>query len=186
MKKLFGLMILGAATVSFATAQKTMRDEKPSAQMATEEMSEMKPTAADKTAKFGADGVIRRGAKIGDAKKVSLVEAIKNPSAYADKPILVEGVIVRSCKMEGCWLELAPSKDASAVRVKMKDHAFFVPLDAAGLNAKVEGVMSIKTLSKAEVDHLMNEDGAKFDKINADGTVTEIAFEASGVELTKN
>jgi hypothetical protein len=88
--------------------------------------------------------------------------------------------------MEGCWMELAPSKGASAVRIKMKDHAFFVPLDAAGLKAKVEGVMSVKTLSKAEVDHLMNEDGAKFDKINADGTVTEISFEATGVELTKN
>jgi len=111
---------------------------------------------------------------------------MKNPGKYADKMILVEGVIVRSCKMEGCWMELAPKKDGSAIRIKMKDHAFFVPLDAAGLKAKVEGVMSVKTLTKAEVDHLMNDDGAKFDKINADGTVTEISFEATGVELRKN
>ena len=111
---------------------------------------------------------------------------MKNPGKYASQPILVEGVIVRSCKMEGCWLELAPSKESSAVRIKMKDHAFFVPLDAAGLKARVEGVMSVKTLSKAEVDHLMNEDGAKFDKINPDGTVTEISFKATGVELSKN
>lgn len=63
---------------------------------------------------------------------------------------------------------------------------FFVPLDSAGLKARVEGVMSVKTLSKEEVDHLVNEDGAKFDNINKDGTVTEISFEATGVELSKN
>ncbi|MCA1638688.1 MAG: DUF4920 domain-containing protein, partial [Acidobacteria bacterium] len=83
------------------------------------------------------------------------------------------------------WMELAPNKDAKSVRVKMKDHAFFIPLDAAGMQAKVEGKFSVKTLSKAEVDHLINEDGAKFDNRNTDGTVTEIAFEATGVELTK-
>ena len=111
---------------------------------------------------------------------------MKNPEKYAGKAVLVEGVIVRSCKMEGCWMELAPAKDAKSVRVKMKDHAFFIPLEAAGMRAKAEGVFSVKTLSKAEVDHLINEDGAKFDNRDSDGTVTEISFEATGVELTKN
>ena len=96
----------------------------------------------------------------------------------------VEGVIVRSCKMEGCWMELAPKQDAKSVRVKMKDHAFFIPLKAAGAMAKAEGVFTVKTLSKEEVKHMIEEDGAKFDKINADGTVTEVSFEATGVELT--
>ncbi len=184
MKKFIGLMILGAASASIGFAQETMKHDDSKKQM--EMKSEMKPTPDDKMSKFDADGKIKRGAMIGNAKKVSLAEAVKSPAKYSDKLILVEGVIVRSCKMEGCWMELAPKKDAASVRIKMKDHAFFVPLDAAGLNAKVEGVMSVKTLSKAEVEHLMNEDGAKFDKINADGTVTEVSFEATGVELTKN
>ena len=183
MKKILGLMILGIASASVGFAQDTVKSEDSKPQM--EMNSETKPTDGDKMAKFDASGKIKRGAAIGSAKKVSLEKAMKDPSKYADKPILVEGVIKRSCKMEGCWMELAPKMDASAIRIKMKDHAFFVPLDAAGLNAKVEGVMAVKTLSKAEVDHLMNEDGAKFDKINADGTVTEISFVATGVELTK-
>ncbi|MCY7377621.1 MAG: DUF4920 domain-containing protein [Pyrinomonadaceae bacterium] len=184
MKKFLGLMILGMASASVGLAQETMKPTESKMQM--EGKAEMKPSSDDKTSKFDADGKIKRGAAIGTAKKVSLAKAMKNPGKYSGKLILVEGVIVRSCKMEGCWMELAPKKDASAVRIKMKDHAFFVPLDAAGLNAKVEGVMSVKTLTKAEVDHLMNDDGAKFDKINADGTVTEVSFEATGVELTKN
>ena len=87
--------------------------------------------------------------------------------------------------MEGCWLELAPDAKSKAVRVNMKDHSFFVPLDSAGAQAKVEGTVAIKNLTKAQVDHMIEEDGAKFDNRNADGTVTEISFVATGVELTK-
>ncbi|MCA1624565.1 MAG: DUF4920 domain-containing protein [Acidobacteria bacterium] len=155
------------------------------AQEKTGEMSHKKPTDADKAASFDANGKIKRGEMLGSAKIVSLAKALKKPNKYAGKTVLVEGIIIRSCKMEGCWMELAPNKDAKSVRVKMKDHAFFIPLDAAGMQAKVEGKFSVKTLSKAEVDHLINEDGAKFDNRNTDGTVTEIAFEATGVELTK-
>ncbi|CAN5701976.1 hypothetical protein BH24ACI2_BH24ACI2_04310 [soil metagenome] len=152
---------------------------------AQEKIEKAKPTDTDKAANFDADGKIKRGAPISNAKKVSLARVLKEPNKYVGKNILVEGVIVRSCKIEGCWMELTPSKDAQSVRVKFKDHAFFIPLDSAGMNAKAEGVFSIKTLSKKEVDHLMNEDGAKFADINKDGTVTEISFEATGVELTK-
>lgn len=127
---------------------------------------------------------ISRGSALTGAKKVSLLKAMKSPEKYAGKNVTVEGVIVRACKMEGCWLELAPTAEAKSIRVKMKDHSFFVPLNSAGLNAKVEGTMSVKTLTKAEVDHLI-EDGATFANRNADGSVTEIAFVASGVQLTK-
>ena len=144
-----------------------------------------KPTEKDKTEAIPTNGVLKRGAPIGKAKKVSLAKVMKSPDKYAGKMVRVEGVIVRSCKMEGCWLELAPDANAKSVRVKMKDHAFFVPLDSAGASAKAEGVFSVKTLSKEEVKHLVEEDGAKFEKINADGTVTEISFEATGVELRK-
>ena len=141
------------------------------------------PTETDKNEAIPSTTFLKRGAPIGSAKKVSLAKVMKDPSKYAGKTVRVEGVIVRSCKMEGCWAELAPTKEAKSVRVKMKDHAFFIPLQSAGATARAEGVFSVKTLSKAEVDHLVNEDGAKFDNRNADGTVTEISFVASGIEL---
>ncbi len=153
--------------------------------LAQEKMDKMKPTEADKAANFDAGGIIRRGAQVGAAKKVSLVKVLQNPQKYAGKNVRVEGVIVRSCKMEGCWMELAPAKNAKSVRVEFKDHAFFIPLQSAGYKARAEGTFALKTLSKSEVDHLASEDGAKFDKRNLDGTVTEIRFVASGVELTK-
>jgi hypothetical protein len=146
-----------------------------------------KPTEADKVATFDADGKIKRGAEIGDSKKVSLEKVFKNPEKYSGKTVRVKGYVVRSCKMEGCWAELGETKDsAKTVRVKMKDHAFFIPLQSAGYKVLTEGVFSIKTLSKDEVKHLMEEDGAKFENINEDGTVTEISFLASGIELSKD
>ena len=171
MKKIFSLMALVLAFSFTALAQ--------------EKMGETKPTDADKTAAIPEKGVLLRGAPLGDSKKVSLAKVMKDPAKYSGKTVRVEGVIVRSCKMEGCWAELAPDKDSKAVRVKMKDHKFFIPLQSAGAKAKAEGVFSVKTLTKEHVDHLIEEDGAKFDSRNADGTVTEISFEATGIELKK-
>ena len=144
------------------------------------------PTEADKTAAIPADSWLKRGAAIGKAEKVSLDKALLDPTKFAGKTVLVEGMIVRSCKMEGCWAEMASKKDAPiSVRVKMKDHAFFIPLESAGAKARAEGVFQVKTLSKAMVDHMIEEDGAKFPNRAADGTVTEVSFEATGIELKK-
>ncbi len=143
------------------------------------------PTEADKTAAIPADSYLKRGAPISDSKKVSLAKVLKDPAKYSGKTVRVEGVIVRSCKMEGCWAELAPRADGKSVRVKMKDHAFFIPLQSAGAMARAEGVFTLKTLTKEMVDHMIAEDGAKIETRNADGTVNEISFEATGIELKK-
>ena len=148
---------------------------------------EIAPRAAelDKTAPIPSNAYLKRGEPIGKAEKVSLAKALEDPSGVAGKRVRVEGVIVRSCQSEGCWAELAPSKDSRSVRVKMKDHSFFIPLQSAGAEARAEGVFSVKKLSKEQVDHMMNEDGAKFANRNADGTVTEVSFEAAGIELRR-
>lgn len=171
MKKIISLMILVLAFSAAALAQ--------------EKMEKNKPTEKDKTEAIPVGGVLKRGAALGNSKKVSLAKVLANPSKYAGQSVRVEGVIVRSCKTEGCWMELAPKQDAKSVRVKMKEHAFFIPLNSAGALAKAEGVFTVKTLTKEEVQHMIEEDGAKFDSINKDGTVTEVSFEASGVELTR-
>ena len=151
-----------------------------------QEKTQPKPTDLDKNEAIPAKAYLKRGAPIGTAKKVSLAKVLASPEKYSGKLVRVEGVVVRSCKMEGCWAELAPEKDTSkTVRVKMKDHAFFIPLQSAGSFARVEGVFTVKTIGKAEADHMIAEDGAKFDKRNEDGSVTEVSFEATGIELRK-
>jgi len=147
---------------------------------------EMQPTEKDKTEAIPATSYLKRGAAIGSATKVSLANVLASPEKFSGKTVMIEGVVVRSCKMEGCWAEIAPDKDAAkSVRVKMKGHAFFIPLQSAGSFARAEGTVTVKTLTKVEVDHLVNEDGAKFDNRNADGSAYEVSFEATGIELKR-
>ncbi len=118
--------------------------------------------------------------------KVSLEKVLADPDKYDGKSVAVEGVIVRSCKKEGCWMEMAAKEGGKSVRVTFGDHAFFIPLNSAGMKVKAQGTFKTKVLTKEHVDHLINDDGAKFDSRNPDGTVTEVSFDATGVELTKN
>lgn len=129
---------------------------------------------------------ITRGAALaGGVKKAKVEKAFAKPDEYAGKTVEVSGVIVRSCKKEGCWMEMADKEGGKSVRVTFGDHAFFIPLNSAGMKVRAQGTFKTKTLSKEHVDHLINDDGAKFDNRNPDGTVTEVSFDATGVELIK-
>jgi hypothetical protein len=188
---LFAIILgLAISITAFAQTPTTPKNEMPGMKaMPMEEKKMGDDDAKTKAEQANVDDKtvypLKRGTMSNTAKKVSLTKILATPAKYSGKNVLVEGLIVRSCKMEGCWLELAPNATGKSIRIKMKDHGFFVPLNAAGLNAKAEGIFTVKTLAKEEVEHLMNEDGAKFDKINADGTVTEVSFVAAGIELKK-
>ena len=130
---------------------------------------------------------ITRGAALAEGVKRSSVEkAYAKPDEFAGRTVEVSGVIVRSCKKEGCWMEMADKEGGRSVRVTFGDHAFFIPLNSAGLKVRAQGTFKTKVLSKEHVDHLINDDGAKFDNRNPDGTVTELSFDATGVELIKS
>lgn len=136
------------------------------------------------TVAFASEDVVKRGAAISpDAKPVSLAKVLENPDAYTKDAVVVDGVIAASCTRKGCWMQLAPSEGGDSVRVTFKDYGFFIPLEAKGMKARAEGITVVKTLTKADADHL-EEEGAKL-KRNEDGTATEISFIANGVELTK-
>ncbi|HVF30245.1 MAG TPA: DUF4920 domain-containing protein, partial [Pyrinomonadaceae bacterium] len=111
--------------------------------------------------------ITRGAALVNGTKRVSLEKVLADPDKYAGKTVAVEGVIVRSCKKEGCWMEMAPKEGAKSVRVTFGDHAFYIPLNSAGMKVKAQGAFKTKVLSKEHVDHLINDDGAKFDKRNA-------------------
>lgn len=170
LRQIFTLALLALASASAAFAQ--MEKGKS-------------PTDQDKNEAIPTSSYMKRGAAIGNSPKVSLNKALASPGNFANRSVVIEGVVVRSCKMEGCWAEVAETEKGKSVRIKMKDHAFFIPLQSAGAKARVEGTFVVKTLSKAQVDHMIEEDGAKFENRNADGTVTEVSFEATGIELKR-
>lgn len=131
------------------------------------------------------ESITRGDALVKGVKKVSVEKALKSPEKFAGATVALDGVVVRSCKKEGCWAEIADKDGGKSVRVTFGDHKFFIPLNSAGMKVKAQGVFVTKVLPKDHVDHLINDDGAKFDNRNEDGTVTEVSFEATGVVLTK-
>ncbi len=176
MKKIFGLMVLVLAFSFTALAQDEMKmGEKP---MKNSDNAAVELKAGEK--------ITRGDALASGVKKVSIEKALKDPSKYADKAVALNGVVVRSCKMEGCWAEIADKDGGKSVRVTFGDHKFFIPVNAAGMSVKAQGVFVTKVLDKEHVDHLIKDDGATFENRNADGTVTEVSFNATGVELTKS
>ena len=76
-KKFFALMLLMVALTGSALAQ--------------EKMEGAQPTDADKTANFENTKVLKRGAAIGGADKVSLKKVLADPAKYSGKTVLVKG-----------------------------------------------------------------------------------------------
>jgi hypothetical protein len=142
--------------------------------------SKQESTSAD-------SGRVLRGEAIGaDTQRVAFADALKEPQKYADKTVVIEGVVRRVCQAEGCWMEIGPKaegKGDGSVRVTF-DHKFTIPKDAAPMNFRAEGTLRVKPLSKEAVEHLVKDDGAKI-KTNPDGTADEVTFLATGVELWK-
>lgn len=129
------------------------------------------------SAAFAGEAVTRGAAISPGAKTIPLSRLLEQPEAYTKEPVAVEGTVAAACTRKGCWMQL------DGVRVTFKDYGFFIPVDAKGMKARAEGVAVVKTLSKAEADHL-EEEGAKLTR-REDGTALEVSFLASGVELTR-
>jgi hypothetical protein len=138
----------------------------------------------DKPAKAAsAEDAVKRGAPIGDSPAVTLAEVVKDPEAFVDRSVIVVGTVAEVCQTKGCWMRVLPEGSETGVRVTFLDYGFFVPKDSQGMSVRAEGTFHTKVLSKEDADHLEGE-GAKLVR-NPDGTVTELGFVASGVELVR-
>lgn len=124
------------------------------------------------------------GEPIRDGGQTAVLSAVlDDPAAYADKTVTLTGEVRQACSVKGCWMELAPSVDGPAgARVTFKDYGFFVPVDAKGAHARVQGVVTVKTVDAGEVAHMESEGGTVPGKTN-DGAAREVRIVATGVEL---
>lgn len=77
------------------------------------------------------------------------------------------------CAKKGCWMTLDLGNDLQ-MRVTFKDYGFFMPKDAAGRMAFIQGVGRIDTTSVEELKHYLKDAEASQEEIDA---VTEPEFE---------
>ncbi|MFP2925728.1 DUF4920 domain-containing protein [Pyxidicoccus sp. 3LG] len=116
---------------------------------------------------------------------MKLAEVLAKPQAHDGKTVLLEGTVRKACEAKGCWMELASTGQdkGPGVRVTFKDYGFFVPLDSAGSQARVEGVLKVAELSDNRAKHYESE-GAIVPR-GADGKPREVQLVATGVELRR-
>lgn len=73
--------------------------------------------------------------------------------------VKVKAKVLDACSKKGCWMTLQIN-DTTQAFVKMKDYAFFVPMDIVGKTVVLDGISYVKTTSVAELKHYA-EDGKK-------------------------
>jgi hypothetical protein len=96
-------------------------------------------------------------------------------------PIKLEGKIVDVCQKKGCWMALDLGND-EYMRVTFRDYAFFVPKDASGKTAIVDGYAHVDTTTVEELRHYAADGGASKDSLaKITEPEVELSFEARGV-----
>ncbi len=105
-------------------------------------------------------------------------------SIAADTEVAVQlkGTIESTCQVKGCWMKIS-LKDGTNLRVSFKDYGFFVPKSGAeGKETVVNGFLSKKEVSVAQLRHYAEDAGKsqeEIEKINE--PKVEYAFVADGV-----
>lgn len=97
--------------------------------------------------------------------------------------VKVTGTVNDVCQVKGCWMTMSGT-EGEEVRVKFKDYGFFVPKDCSGKTAYLNGVMSREVVSVEMQRHLLEDNNASQEEIDA---ITEpeesLTFMASGVKI---
>ncbi len=121
------------------------------------------------------------GEKIEEDGAVSVVQLVQKMDHSDASDMKVQGTIVEVCQAKGCWMTIDLGNNET-MRVKFKDYGFFVPKDAAGKTAVMQGVAKKETISVEDLRHLAEDAGKSEDEINAiTESKEELTFVAEGV-----
>lgn len=96
-----------------------------------------------------------------------LIEVLAKNDSKDKEPgnVNVKGEVIEVCKAEGCWLRMK-TKDGTML-VKMKDHAFLVPLALNGKTVVVSGTATLKETSVKTLRHYAEDAGKSKEEIEA-------------------
>ena len=130
------------------------------------------------------------GEEIALDKAISINELtakMKSNDSLSD--VLIEGEIVETCAVKGCWMTVS-NQDGEDLRVRFKDYGFFVPTEGAGGKKVAFRGKALKSTESVEMQHHYIDDADLSDeeKVKQKEAITEpkdvISFEAVGVAIT--
>ena len=114
---------------------------------------------------------------------VGAVAANKLPTLLDGKEtvdVKIKGKVVEVCKAEGCWLRMETAD--GPMLIKMKDHAFMVPLAMNGKTIVADGTATLKQTSVEMLKHYAKDAGKSEEEIEAiKEPKIEIILQAKGI-----
>jgi hypothetical protein len=116
------------------------------------------------------------GAAITEGDATSLEAIALEPAKYTNKTVKTEGIVTAVCQHMGCWMEIGDQ--TKVAHIQMAGHSFFIPKDAAGHHAIVQGQLREAPSKPGACLHEGKDSCAP----EAD-SVEKLQLEATGVEL---
>ena len=98
--------------------------------------------------------------------KISGQELLNELAVNDSVQVKVEAVINSICQKKGCWMYVDLNEETEML-VRFKDYGFFVPMDASGSTALIEGMAKVDTLSIEWLKHLKEDANAPQEEIDA-------------------
>ena len=114
---------------------------------------------------------LKLGAPIRNSVVVPLTSIAKDTEKYAKTTVKTEGQVTKVCQAMGCWMEIVDTN--SSAHIRMSGHSFFIPKNAAGRRAFVEGTV-LPRPDNGECEQEAEQ---------ATGKPVKVELDATGVEL---
>jgi hypothetical protein len=118
-----------------------------------------------------ASNSLKLGAPIRSTTVVPLTSIAKDTQKYAKTTVKTEGKVTAVCQAMGCWMEIVDTN--SEAHIRMSGHSFFIPKNAAGRRAFVEGTV-LPRPDNGECEQEAEQ---------ATGKTVKVELDATGVEL---
>lgn len=130
------------------------------------------------------EGIAKKGMTFGT--KTNAVGAVdvndlpEKVTGAQETNVKVKGKVAEVCTEMGCWLKIETA--GGKMMVKMKDHAFFVPVDLNGKEIVVDGTAKMTVTPVSELQHYAKDAGKSKEEIAAiKEPKKEIVINAKGV-----
>jgi hypothetical protein len=188
MKKLIPFLILGLGLVACDKPQTTTDNGQIHGELVTDSTKE--EVAEAEAPQPDPDAVGNFGAAVTAEGAIASADLLAKLKTTDSIRIKVRGNINSCCQAKGCWMKM-PLTANQEMTVKFKDYGFFVPKNAAGKPAVIDGWAYKELVSVDELKHFAEDAGeskeaiAKITKpeervtFMADGVLIEPSAEAA-------
>ncbi len=127
-----------------------------------------------------ADAGMIFGEKTTSAGAIAANELVAKLQSTQSVEVKISGKVTEVCKSEGCWLRMETAN--GSMLIKMKDHAFMVPLSMNGKTIVADGIVTLKETSVEMLRHYAEDAGKTKVEIEAiKEPKKEITMQAKGI-----